>query len=345
DQEQAPTSTEEPMAEAAPPDAAAIAAIEATLSHISPIKADSNLLWIDLSSAFPRLEEQQILDLLRPVAPNVVELTLSRCSVTDEVASVAAQMPRLQRLNLHGTDVTDATVLALAHHPALRELILTQTKVSDAAIQSLLEMPALEQVYLWESQVSPEGLAMLQEGQEGLLADAGAERESDVLVVEPEPKLIDAAVAGAAAPTGATVAGGPSLDPVNTVCPVSDKPVDPRFLVVHEGRVIGFCCSNCPSQFWADPATYVAKLKQRSLRGRQGVHGDLYHTFQLRPACAAGRLDGESPDCRHQEPRQALGVGTGGEISLGDCLLQPLAHGPLRPRPASGEVASNHLCG
>lgn len=246
---------------ATPPDPAAVAAIDATLAHISPLKADSNLLWIDLSSAFPPLQEQQILDLLRPVAPNVVELTLSRCNVTDEFATIAAGMPHLQRLNLHATDVSDSTVLALAKHPTLRELVLTQTNVSDAAVPSLLDMPALEQVYLWGAQLTPEGLEQLRAGEQDLLADAGATRQSDVLVVEPEPKLVDAGTIAAPPPPVPGVPASASLEPVNTVCPVSDNPVNPQYLVVHEGKVIGFCCPECPKQFWADPATFIAKLK------------------------------------------------------------------------------------
>jgi YHS domain-containing protein len=48
---------------------------------------------------------------------------------------------------------------------------------------------------------------------------------------------------------------------VNTVCPVSGKPIDPRYLIVYKGRVIGFCCDHCPSDFWADPEKYESKIR------------------------------------------------------------------------------------
>ena len=249
--EQAPT----PAAPAAPApsDPAAVAALRATLAHIAPMAADSHLLWIDLSSAVPPLEEARMIELLRPLATHVGELTLARCRITDATATLTAEMPNLRRLNLHGTGVSDATVAALAGHAALRELVLTGTNVSDAAVDGLLALPALERVYLWNAKLTPAGLERLRSARAGLLADAGEATTSAVLTVEPEPKLTNAAAEPPAAP--------PSLAAVNATCPVSGQPVQPQYLVVYEGRVIGFCCPDCPKQFWADPAKYLANLK------------------------------------------------------------------------------------
>jgi len=51
---------------------------------------------------------------------------------------------------------------------------------------------------------------------------------------------------------------------VNATCPVSGSPVNPKYALVHTSaagpRVIGFCCPNCPKEFWADPAKFEAKL-------------------------------------------------------------------------------------
>jgi YHS domain-containing protein len=44
------------------------------------------------------------------------------------------------------------------------------------------------------------------------------------------------------------------------VCPVSGSAVDANYRVVFRGRVIGFCCAKCPTQFWANPAQYESKL-------------------------------------------------------------------------------------
>jgi YHS domain-containing protein len=37
--------------------------------------------------------------------------------------------------------------------------------------------------------------------------------------------------------------------------------VNPKYAVVFEGKVIGFCCPNCPKEFWADPKAFAEKLK------------------------------------------------------------------------------------
>jgi len=48
---------------------------------------------------------------------------------------------------------------------------------------------------------------------------------------------------------------------VNEMCPVTtDEPVDPSYVIVYEGRTIGFCCKRCITQFRADPAAYLANL-------------------------------------------------------------------------------------
>jgi YHS domain-containing protein len=52
-----------------------------------------------------------------------------------------------------------------------------------------------------------------------------------------------------------------ALKPENALCPVSGAPVNPKYTIVYEGRVIGFCCPNCPKSFWQDPAAFLAKLQ------------------------------------------------------------------------------------
>lgn len=241
-------------AEAAPPpDAAALEALRATLAHVAPLAEDSPLLWIDAGFAEPPLTEAQIIGLLTPLASNVAELMLARCAVTDEIATLAAQMPNLRRLSLHGTAVTDGAIAALAGHPQLAELVLTKTAVSDSSIEHLLAMPALSRVYLWGSKATAGGAARLQEARPGLAADAGELREATQLLSELDPEFVDA---GPKAGAGAV-----SLAPVNTACPVSGAAVDANYLVVHEGKVIGFCCADCPRQFWAEPARFAEKLK------------------------------------------------------------------------------------
>jgi hypothetical protein len=40
---------------------------------------------------------------------------------------------------------------------------------------------------------------------------------------------------------------------------VSGKPIDSRYVVLHEGKLIGLCCEKCAQAFWADPSKYPLK--------------------------------------------------------------------------------------
>ncbi|MCC6493914.1 MAG: YHS domain-containing protein [Pirellulales bacterium] len=45
-------------------------------------------------------------------------------------------------------------------------------------------------------------------------------------------------------------------------CPVSGKPINPKAFVEHDGKKVYFCCEGCPKAFTADPEKYLAKLPQ-----------------------------------------------------------------------------------
>lgn len=117
----------------------------------------------------------------------------------------------------------------------------------------ILQAPSLKRAYVWKSGVTAEDVAKLRETRPGLTIDLGEIATAEALETEPEIKFTsDAPVPGA--PQAAA-----TLTPANTLCPVSGKPIDPRYLVVHEGKVIGFCCPNCPGEFWKDPAKFAVK--------------------------------------------------------------------------------------
>lgn len=49
---------------------------------------------------------------------------------------------------------------------------------------------------------------------------------------------------------------------IQATCPVMGGAVDPEVFVEHEGQKVYFCCDGCDKKFKADPAKYVAKLKE-----------------------------------------------------------------------------------
>lgn len=247
---------DEQLAGETQPDARALAALQAELVHVEALPAGSGALWIDFAATAEQVDDDAVRRLLEPLREHVVELSLARTRTGDSTARLLAGFPRLRRLDLRATALGDAGVGALADSATLAELVLSQTDVGDAAVDSLVEMPALECVWLWKSGVSADGLARLRRERPELAVDDGATPDAAALEVEGELALSsDRPLPGQAA---AQAAG---LAPINAHCPVSGDPVNPDYSVVHDGRVIGFCCPNCPKQFWEDPAAFAAKLE------------------------------------------------------------------------------------
>lgn len=74
--------------------------------------------------------------------------------------------------------------------------------------------------------------------------------------------LTVAAAAWAQAPT-TKPATQPAADAmVNKFCAVvPGDPVDPTVFIMHEGKKIGFCCSDCIDEFKKEPAKYLKNMK------------------------------------------------------------------------------------
>ena len=226
---------------------ASLAKLREELVHVEPVEEGSTLYWVDFAARATTIGDAEVRALLEPVLESVAELGLARTKVTDETVRLAARMPNLVRLDLRGTPVTDAGIAALAGHPSLAELVIPSTGLTDGAVAHLLKIPNLRKVYLWNSGITIQGIADLRLKREKLVIEAGDAGEARPLESEAPVEVAKPPAAGAA----------PA--PVNTACPVSGKPVDPAYQVVYRGRVIGFCCPNCPTTFWADPEKYAPK--------------------------------------------------------------------------------------
>jgi uncharacterized membrane protein len=251
----APDSSVPPPAEPAPPAAEALDAVRSAFVHAEPLGEGSSLLWIDFAAAAPSIDDARAAALLEPLAANVAELGLARARIGDATLALLARLPRLERLDLRATPLTDAGLARLAGHARLRELVLAQTGVTDAAVDVVLALPALERVSLWSTGLSPEGLARLRAARPALVVEAGDALAAAALEEEPPVVLADPPQPGPETPDdGASASSG--AGPVNAVCPVSGKPIDARYVIVHEGREVAFCCPRCPSQFWADPSAH-----------------------------------------------------------------------------------------
>lgn len=238
-------------------DSAALAALKARLVHVQPIAQDDPLLWIDFAAPATKIDERAAIELLEPLVEHVGDLSLARTKAGDETLRTVQKMRSLQRLDLRSTPVTDAGFEALRCAPELREVNISQTALGDAAVDVLATLPKLERVFVWRTSISTTKLAELHRQRPTIDVDAGDAPDAAPLETESEVKFTSDAPPPGARPA---VDQAVSLTPINATCPVSGSPVDAKYSVVFEGKVIGFCCPNCPKEFWADPAAFKDKL-------------------------------------------------------------------------------------
>jgi YHS domain-containing protein len=115
-------------------------------------------------------------------------------------------------------------------------------------LAQLSGLKELKRVYLWQTKVTDAGVGNLKKAVPNLYVNRGEE-----LAIVAAPPPAEAKPADAKATSAAK--------PVNTVCPVSGKPVDVTKALTHEGKVIGFCCDMCPKAFAKEPAKFLTKLQ------------------------------------------------------------------------------------
>lgn len=242
----------------APASAEAIAAIRAALAHVEPVSVDSTLLIVTFNAIAPTVDDATAAKLLAPIKNNLADLSLGRTKITDHTAELLASMPNLRRLDLRATPITPAAIHKLASSGSVEELVLAQTNLSDDVLPIISGMKTLGRVYLWNSGVTPEAIAKLRADRPELEVDAGDRLVTQNLGTEDPLKFSSDAPL-----PGVSIAAPASLEPINKVCPVSGAPINPKYLVLYEGKVIGFCCPNCPKQFWSNPEACLAALKDK----------------------------------------------------------------------------------
>ena len=249
----------------APPPAEVITALRANLVHVQQVAADTEELWVDFSAPAPDMKDEVVARLLQPLQNHIADLSLARTQISDALLEQVAAMPRLRRLDLRETAITDQGLAFLKNHDSLEELVLVHTQVTGQSLDTLLSLPNLSRLWLWGTFDPTEAMATLREKRPDLQLDLGAEADAVALETEPDlvltgdAPLVDGPSKGTTPPdAGVTVA---NLSPINNTCPVSGKPVDANYSVVYDGKVIGFCCPNCPKPFWAEPEKFLAILE------------------------------------------------------------------------------------
>lgn len=192
---------------------------------------------------------------LAPLERNLLWLDLAGTRVTDAGLACVAAMPHLTRLHLERTGVTDAGLKCLACLPKLTYLNLVATKVTDAGFASLRQMASLRQLYVWETSMTTEAINAFAASRE----DKSQVAQWRAQIAELEKKILAQRIqveGGAPAPVMPAHPNGP----INTLCPVTAKPVDLSQTSVYAGKTVAFCCDKCKSAFDQNPKGCLPRL-------------------------------------------------------------------------------------
>lgn len=216
---------------------------------VMQLAADSDALVVNLSLAGKQITDAEVA--LVKELPKVAQLNLANTAVTDSGLAPLAGLADLTMLHLEKTGVTDAGLAHVKGLAKLEYLNLYGTAVTDAGLANLSGLKGLKRVYLWQTKVTDAGVAKLKKDVAGVVVNRG--EELAIVVKTPDPTPATPAAGG----TAAAAAG----KAINTVCPVSGKPVDATKTLAFEGKTIGFCCDNCPKTFQKDPKKFASKIK------------------------------------------------------------------------------------
>ena len=232
-----------------PTDAAQQSAIEAAAAAlrgrgavVQRVAADTAALDVNLSLLRDKAGDAE-LALLVPLAPVLVWLNASRTAISDAGCQHLAQLTQLRRLHVANTALTPAGFRALSTLQRLETLNAHGTGLDDDAVRALGELKQLRQLYAWQTKVTPAGRAAVRDQGSPLQVDLGDYVEERLAAAQKEIAEREA-----------------RNKPVNAMCPVGDKPVDPAHTLEHEGRRIGFCCAKCKAEFAKEPARFAGRL-------------------------------------------------------------------------------------
>ncbi len=170
---------------------------------VMPISAEDDRLRVNVINAAKEFGDDQ-LQLLEPVADQIVWLDLARSQVTDEGLKTIGKMRALERLHLENTSVTDTGVAELGSLAQLEYINLYGTQVGNAIFTTFETLPKLKKVYVWQTNVDATAArgferAVNLEVNTGVAltpapdATATEEEKPAPAAVEPKPKVADPA--------------------------------------------------------------------------------------------------------------------------------------------------------
>lgn len=166
------------------PNVDAISHLEEIGATVTPVSvALPEYLSIEWISTYHKITDKEIEQTLH-LAPNIVELDLSRTKLTNEGLKHVGKLGRLTHLNLSRTGIDDSGIKALSDLKSLEWLNLYGTKITDASIPIIAKYRDLKAVYLWSTSVTNEAASSLKkslpDAKVVLDTDAKANRFNDL---------------------------------------------------------------------------------------------------------------------------------------------------------------------
>lgn len=134
------------------PDSNLLRAVKSAGWSVRPIAQGSALL--DVSAVNMTTLSAKELDMLAPLAGNILWLDLSGMPVTDASMELVGRCIQLRRLSLKGTLVGTEGVRKLSGLASLQQLNLVNTAVDDESLTVLADMADLERVYAWQTRIT-----------------------------------------------------------------------------------------------------------------------------------------------------------------------------------------------
>ncbi|MCA8972604.1 MAG: hypothetical protein KDC95_22645 [Planctomycetes bacterium] len=218
---------------------AAVKRVRTAGGTATKVAATSNAWYVNIGLLGKKLDDARLGELLAGLEPALVWLNLGRTAVSDEGASVLAGFGELRRLQLQGTAITDRALDSVGKLAKLEYLNLYGTSITDAGLERLAGLTALTRLFVWQTKVTEAGARKLAEAIPALEIDLGASAQDLAAVA----KRIEEA-----------------SRPVNDLCPITGKKVDPKKTFAFEGKTIALCCSDCLQKFAKDPKKWFPKV-------------------------------------------------------------------------------------
>ena len=245
-----------------PADPKALVALRKAGVLAMPIAQNTNAIYVNASYAGKAFDDQK-LQLLNPLAKQLLWLNLARTGVTDKGIESLGKLTMLTRLHLENTSVTDAATPHLAKLNELEYLNLYGTAVSDASVGNLAKLRKLSKVFLWQTKFTDKGAEELKKSFVDAKKFNSLKRQQAKLKAELEKVKKSEEAKLAKLEESKNKIGKQTADKkaINAKCPVANKDLDESKVSTYEGRKIGFCCDKCKGKFDANPSSFKSKIK------------------------------------------------------------------------------------